>query len=179
MQWLHCCSLRIHPQLFHGFGQCDWLAYYNYGPDENCHMFVNDGETMETYFSTCTTIGQPTRNVGGACMTDEVSSCEGAAAALVCPNGCQACAMSDICNANYHQSECTVEATGQDVTDLNDVTYGGCTSACLLNSISDVVTYFTWQTIEEVCTCYDGGQRNCQLEVVKQGFTEAEVIGCK
>jgi hypothetical protein len=174
-----CSSLHIHPQLFHEFDQCDWLAYYNYGPDENCHIFINMAETMETYFSTCTTIGQPTRTPDGACMTDDATICEGADAAHVCPNGCQPCTMSDTCNANYHQSECTVETNGLGPGENQPDTYGGCMSACLLMSMEDVVTYFTWQTMEEVCTCFDSGLRSCQLEVVKQGFTEAEIIGCK
>merc|ERR1712179_882116 len=41
--------------LFATFQQCDWLVYYNRGPDENCHLFAQ-GETMQQYLDTCNTL---------------------------------------------------------------------------------------------------------------------------
>merc|ERR1712089_34055 len=82
---LNECILNC--DLFATFGQCDWLVYFNHGPDENCHLHAQ-GETMEEYLYTCNTVGQPTRYQDGHCMTDYAPVCN---VGLFCNEGCRPC----------------------------------------------------------------------------------------
>merc|ERR1711955_165483 len=85
---LHVTDLNeciLNCDLFATFGQCDWLVYFNHGPDENCHLHAQ-GETMEEYLYTCNTVGQPTRYQDGHCMTDYAPVCKNA---VFCGDGCK------------------------------------------------------------------------------------------
>merc|ERR1712179_344343 len=163
---------------FATFQQCDWLVYYNRGPDENCLLFAQ-GETMQQYLDTCNTMGQPTRHPDGDCMTDSPLVCAGPGAGITCNEGCRACDRGDRCNVNYHQSACTMQAEYVTATELDSLTVEGCTAACIAQSVSTDATYFTWDRSAQACKCYNGGNRECVKEVVMAGFSHSDVLACR
>lgn len=168
--------------LFSSFGQCEWFVFYNSGPDENCRMFgAKVRESMDTYLGTCNVVGQPTRYDGDTCMTDSPLVCEGPPQPLFCSGTppCKVCDDTDDCNVNYHEAECAMTTAATQATDIADSSYSGCSAACIASSIADEVTYFTWDRSAKVCNCFNGGFRDCQLQVVKQGFTLGQINACK
>merc|ERR1712179_283995 len=69
-QELHVGSLEECIQncdLFATFDQCDYLLYWETGPDENCKITSGPGtakEEMDNYLNACGVIGQPMTNDG-------------------------------------------------------------------------------------------------------------------
>jgi len=174
---LHVTDLNeciLNCDLFATFGQCDWLVFFNHGPDENCHLHAQ-GETMEEYLYTCNTVGQPTRYKDGQCMTSWEQVCKNA---VFCGDGCKPCDKLDKCN-KYHQTDCTLKTEYVAATELDEITMNGCTGACIAQSISNPSTYFTWDKAAEACKCYNGGTRDCVKEVVMAGFSHADVVSCR
>merc|ERR1712112_366247 len=180
---MHVTNLEeciLNCDLFHTFGQCDWLLFDSSGTKENCQLFslTSQGETMEQYLGTCNVVGQPTRRQDGACMTDNPLICTGPGKPIFCPQGCNGCDLTDPCNINYHQTKCSIidEGTGAVEVTPDEET---CLAACIGQSNDALITYMSFHKIEETCTCHNGGTRNCGIEVVKYGFTLADVENCK
>merc|ERR1712055_533541 len=160
--------------LFNTMGQCDWLIFYNRGPDENCRLQAQ-GESMTAYMGTRNIVGQPTRHIDGSCMTDFAPAC----LPTFCPDGYDVCDATDPCNVNYHQTQCTMTATGVTNNQLDSNTYDGCTAGCIAQSLANPSTYLTWNIQAKECICFDGGYRSCDIEVVKALFTMGEIAACK
>ena len=138
---------------------------------------------MEKYLSSCNTVGQPLRYAGdpGTCMTDNSMFCApGSFQERFCPGNppCKACDDTDPCNVNYREARCTMTMPGMPGM-VDDLSYDGCQATCTLQSISDQITYFTWDKSGEECYCFNGGHRNCQLQLVKYGFAMDEIVECK
>merc|ERR1712212_1017513 len=100
-QELHVGSLEECIQncdLFGSFDQCDYLLYWETGPDENCKIISGPGtnkEEMDKYLNACGVIGQPITSDGttaGTCIEGPNDEC-----AAGCTAGCQDCT-ADSCN---------------------------------------------------------------------------------
>merc|ERR1712013_21183 len=83
-QELHVGSLEECIQncdLFATFDQCDYLLYWETGPDENCKIISGPGsakEEMDKYLNACGVIGQPITNdgtTGGTCIEGPNNEC--------------------------------------------------------------------------------------------------------
>merc|ERR1719315_545426 len=110
------------------------------------------------------------------CMTDNSAVCS---SALTCAKGCDGCDANDVCNVNYHEAQCNIKAHSVENHDLETLSYDGCLNACILSSISSPTTYFSWDDEKKICKCFEGGQRDCVLQVVKAKFSLDQINSCK
>merc|ERR1712212_1110088 len=106
-QELHVGSLEECIQncdLFASFDQCDYLLYWETGPDENCKIITSDGTTA------------------GTCIEGPNDEC-----AAGCTAGCQDCT-ADSCNG-YRETQCQMEDNPGESSDLPP-DYATCLTYC-------------------------------------------------
>jgi len=164
--------------LFATMGQCDWFIFYNHGPDENCRL-IAQGESMEEYLNSCNMVGQPIHYKNGNCMSKNITHpfCK---MENVCPGkACDWCDPTENCEKNYHETECTLTNPAVLTVELDENTYETCALQGILQSQSNPLTYLTWDKQAEKCEGFSSGARNCDIQVVKAGFSIGDVEHCK
>ena len=73
-QILYTLFIVFNLKLFGSFDQCDYLLYFETGPDENCKIISGPGspeEEMALYLKACSVLGQPMTSTGdntGSCI---------------------------------------------------------------------------------------------------------------
>jgi len=179
---LHVDNLEeciLNCDLFHTMGQCDWIIFYNSGPDENCRLIATAGETMEQYLNSCNVIGQPIHHVNGHCMYEDPSDSV-CSMTTYCKDGyCDACSPDEKCEKIYHETECTLTENAELEIEVDGNTFKQCTKAGIISSSANPLTYVTWDKRKELCDGYPSGKRNCLIQVIKAGATITEVNECK
>merc|ERR1711970_1568577 len=180
-QELHVGSLAECIQncdLFGSFDQCDYLLYWETGPDENCKIISGPGsakEEMDKYLNACGVIGQPLTNDGtdtGTCIEGPNDECSKAPS---CNGACQDCT-ADSCNG-YRRSECQMLDNPGESSDLPPE-YETCLSFCTLNMKDNPWSYVGYDKEQEECICYEKPDHTCQVQVVIQGMNIDQANAC-
>jgi len=165
--------------LFATMNQCDWIIFYNRGPDENCRLIAN-GETMEEYLNSCNIKGQPVHFQNGNCMSAITLPGDLCTNEDYCPGEtCTACDPNEECEKNYHESECTLTENAVLEVEVDNNSFDGCTTNGIIQSKSNDLTYVTWDKMAEKCDGYAKGARNCDIQVIKVGFSIDQVNQCR
>jgi len=178
-QELHVGSLEECIQncdLFATFGQCDYLLYWEAGPDENCKIISGPGsakEEMDNYLNACGVIGQPLTSNGfknGTCIEGPNNECS-----ATCTEGCQDCS-ADSCNG-YRETQCLMQGNpGEHTNGIPE--YISCMGFCIGQMTSNPFKYVTFDQESNECTCYEIPDHKCSIQVVIQGMTFAEATAC-
>merc|ERR1712123_513633 len=146
--------------IFATFDSCDYIIYFEKGPDENCKIISGPGtkeEEMAIYLEACSVTGQPlttTGVAGGPCVDCSADKCKG-----------------------YKGSECTHTGNPGETGDLG-LDYKTCLTFCTLQMNSNPWTYLTYDKEQEECICYEDSNYTCSHQVVIQGMTIAEANAC-
>merc|ERR1712123_194385 len=180
-QELHVGSLEECIQncdIFATFDSCDYIIYFEQGPDENCKIISGTGtpeEEMAIYLAACGVTGQPLTTTGefrGQCVESPADECPPAS---ICADGCLDCTV-DKCKG-YKESECAHTGNPGETGD-KDLPYSACMSFCTLQMKSNPWTYMTYDKEQAECICYEDPGSSCSHQVVIQGMTIAEANAC-
>merc|ERR1712106_610509 len=178
-QELHVGSLEEGIQncdIFATFDQCDYIIYFEQGPNENCKIISGPGtprEMMNLYLEACSMTGQPlttTGEAGGQCVEGPGDEC-----GSTCTAPCLDCT-TEICSG-YAASQCAKNGRPGETGDMR-FGYDICLTFCTLEMNSHPWTYLTYDKEQEECICYEDSTSWCLIQVVIQGMTIAEANAC-
>merc|ERR1712112_350918 len=162
--------------LFATFDQCDYLLYWETGPDENCKIISGPGtkeEEMDKYLTACRVTGQAMTADGdknGECIEGPNDEC-----AISCSSNCRDCS-TDKCNG-YRGTQCQMNDNPGETSDkVPD--YSVCLSFCTNQMQSNPWTYVAYDKESQECICYAKPDHTCSVQVVIQGMTAAEATAC-
>merc|ERR1712106_972899 len=167
--------------IFATFDSCDYIIYFEKGPDENCKIISGTGtpeEEMAIYMAACSVTGQPMTTTGendgengGQCVAGPLAEC-----ASTCKNPpCVDCSKDDC--RGYKGSECNQNGPPGETIDQS-ASYEACQTICTLQMGSNPWTYLTYDKEQAECICYEDSTFTCTHQVVIQGMTIDEVNKC-
>jgi len=156
--------------LFGSFGQCNYLLYWESGPDENCKLIADT--TLDQYLEACRVVGQPLRDAYGVCVSGFLSK----DCSLIGCDDCHVCDADDACGL-YSQTECLkIGSPGE--TSENIPSFEHCLALCTSQQQSNKFTYVVYDKEQQECICYPDGLRECQITAVPFGMTLDQALIC-
>merc|ERR1711935_158163 len=162
--------------LFNSIGSCDWFIRKGDTTDTNCVMYTM--ESMAEYLGTCNIINFPLFRPDDTCMVPD----DGGFPCLGCSGAghgaCQACQATE-CDNIFHETECSVTSVSESTTSPEQNTIDACLFTCISASADSDVSYAGYNLQDNVCDCYEGGERICEYEVIAALATNAQVEKCK
>jgi len=175
-QELHVGSLEECIQncdLFGSFDQCNYLLYWETGPDENCKLIADT--TLEQYLDACRVFGQPLRNANNQCVSGYFSD---TCALVGCSDTtCHTCNTVDDGCGLYSQTECEKFGSPGETSE-NIPSFEKCLSLCSIQQQSNPFTYVVYDKEQQECICYPDGLRGCQITAVPFGMTVDDAERC-
>jgi len=166
--------------IFAEFDSCDYIIYFEQGPDENCKIISGPGTKeveMANYLEACSVVGQPMTtsgdNDGTTCIEGPAEECAAACASK--PTGCVDCTANEC--SGYKGSECTLNGSPGETGDKG-FGYDICLTFCTLQMTSNPWKYLSYDKEQEECICYEDPTFTCSHQVVIQGMTSAQANAC-
>ncbi|XP_023341228.1 uncharacterized protein LOC111711180 [Eurytemora carolleeae] len=142
--------------VFASFNQCSFFSFNNPAAvDENCKIFAD--ETIEEFLAGCNLRGQPLKDSLGNCFYNGAT----------CPGSCVNC---NPCTNNpckgYLEIDCQNVGNGNPEESQNNLPEEGCRQFCFNLMNSSKLTFLTFLKEEEVCNCFQSGERNCKTQIL-------------